>query len=57
MRFKIKCKGCEATAWVSGADDPETNSVELKDDNPEWDCKCPDLDYDIVDYEEDDIYD
>lgn len=58
MNYKLKCR-CGAICWVSGSEDPETNSLELNQ-NKIWEWEggnenCNHDDYEIVDSE--DIFD
>lgn len=34
MNYKIQCNNCHATTWVKGEYDPETNAIEITEDDP-----------------------
>ena len=53
MRYLLQCSSCKATVWVSGEDDPDTNSLTLGDPG-EWDDGDPNWphdDFEVIDEE------
>lgn len=57
MKYKIQCivPTCLATAWFRGNYDPDTNAMELDDNDKAWNNVCVHItaggDYQIVDQE------
>lgn len=56
MRFEVKCtdKACGLVVWIRGSYDPETNAVELDDEDDRWAEACAHIavgDYEIGDSE------
>lgn len=40
MRFCVTCDKCGEHIWVRGSDDPDTNSVDLNENDSAWDEAC-----------------
>ena len=58
MKYKVRCPVCREEIWVRGSYDPDTNALELDDNDRNWNDACEHIRetsvYDVVDAEEDD---
>lgn len=60
MKFKLKCKSCEATCWVNGNIEYDTNATNLNDNEIiEWEpeSSCEHNYFEIIDQDEDEPFD
>lgn len=46
MTFLCHCKTCDLEEWLSGSDDPDTNSCEITGE-----LSCGHEEYEVVDFE------
>ncbi len=53
MKYLLKCRSCEAMAWVPGYYEEDVNALELNLDYAKWEpaSDCPHDNYDVIDHE------
>jgi len=61
IRYAVKCKACGDVIWIGGSYEPDTNALELDENDRYWDEACEHIkaggDYELSDAESYDFED